>query len=108
MTIRALMLPVLLLLALTGAPFGMGRMMDAGNHSMAAMNHSQMGHADHSDIPAHDSSTLHFAMCAACFAVSTGDNLPPERIKLHETAVALPSAILHGEALLPDLPPPRA
>jgi hypothetical protein len=108
MTIRALILPVLLLLALTGAPFGMGRMMDGAHSSVQVMNHSQMGHMNHGDAPAHKSSTPHFMMCAACFAVSVMDSSPPERLQAREIVIALPSAILHGEVLLPDLPPPRA
>ena len=95
-------------IALIGAPFGMGRMMDSGHQSMQTMDHSQMGHMNHGDAPAHKSSTPHFMMCAACFAVSANDGLPLERIELLEIAISLPASILHGEALLPDLPPPRA
>lgn len=98
---------VLLALALIGAPFGMGRMMDHAHQTMAAMDHSQMGHMQHGDTPAHKSSAPHFMMCAACFAVSTGYSLPSERIELREIVIALPSAILHGNSMLPDLPPPR-
>jgi hypothetical protein len=96
---------ILLALALTGAPFGMGRMMDGAHASVQVMDQSQMGH---NDLPTHKSSTPHFTMCAACFAVSTGYGMPLEQIELREIVIALPSATLHGKSMLPDLPPPRA
>ncbi len=99
---------VLLALALTGAPFGMGRMMDGAHASAQAMDHSQMGHMNHGDAPAHTSSAPHFVMCAACFALPVNAVLPLERIAFSENLNTLPTTILYGEALLPDLPPPRA
>jgi uncharacterized protein involved in copper resistance len=99
---------ILLALALVGAPFGMGRMMDGEHTSVQVMDHSQMGHIKHGDAPAHKSSTPHFMMCAACFAVSVMDASPPERLQTREVAITMPSAIFYGGDLLPDLPPPRA
>jgi hypothetical protein len=108
MTIRALILPVLLLLALTGAPFGMGRMMDGAHASLQATDHRQMGQIHQGEAPTHEPSTPHFVTCAACFATPVGDGLLIEALELRETALALPTTILHGKSLLPDLPPPRA
>lgn len=108
MRIYSALATLLLALALVGAPFGMGRMMDGAHASVQAMDHSNIGHMNHGDAPVHKSSTPHFLMCAACFAVSVSDALPFERVELREIAIARPALILHGEALLPDLPPPRA
>lgn len=108
MSIHSALATLLLALALTGAPFGMGRMMDGAHASEQAMDHSQMEHMNHSEAPVHKSSTPHFMMCAACFAVSAQSSSLPEPVKLREIVSMLPISILHGNTLLPDLPPPRA
>ena len=100
---------LLLAFALTGAPFGMGRMMD-GAHSQS--QHAAMAGMDHGgkiggEAGDHKSNTPHFMMSAACFAAPVSAAQPLERIAFTETLHPLPTVILHGKALLPDLPPPR-
>jgi hypothetical protein len=104
-----LLLPLLLLIALTGAPFGMGRMMDHAHQTIAMVDHSAMGHQGmhHGEAPADKPSTPHFMMCAACFTVAPAMGLQAETIALAERVTRLPTTILHGKSLMPDLPPPR-
>ncbi len=108
----AALLYFILAIALTGVPFGMGRMMDGGNHTRQAstlvIDHSAMGPMKHGDAPAHDPSTLHFVLCAACFAAPVVAAPPPERIAFRQAVAAIAALKLHGKSLLPDLPPPRA
>jgi hypothetical protein len=104
MKYHRLIFPMLLLIALTGAPFGMGRMMDGAHHTMQMADHGRMAH---DDTPMHKSSTPHFVMCAAWFDIYVGETLSLERLARNETMQWMPTVILHGTALLPDLPPPR-
>ncbi len=101
-----LILPLLLLVALTGAPFGMGRMMDMpGSHGAA---HASAMHGMHHDSePAHKGSAPHYMVCAACAAAPYSVNASFEFVVLPaELAVPEPSA-LSGTHLLPPVPPPK-
>ena len=110
MNIRRLILPLLILVALIGAPFGMGRMMDTAHGStqhsaMAGMDHGDMVHGKTGD---HKSNTLHFVVCSASVAV--GPVAPAaQMLSFAIERRQLPAAkILHGNSLLPLTPPPRA
>jgi hypothetical protein len=105
MKLHRLIFPMLVLIALTSAPFGMGRMMDGAHQAMQVMDHSRMAH---DDMPMHKSSIPHFVMCAAWFAVLPDETSPFLPIVLNETIAWMPHVILHGIARMPDLPPPRA
>jgi hypothetical protein len=112
MNLSRFILPMLLLLALIGAPFGMGRMMDKAPghaplhqaHEMAAM----MPGMDHGPTPSHKDSTPHFMVCAASVAVSPP---VPDALLLGfklETFRPAVLAELDGIRFLPPVPPPRA
>ena len=109
-----LILPLLILVALIGAPFGMGRMMDAAHgqmqvHSqhnlMAGMDHSDMVHGKMAD---HKSDTLHFAMCSASVAMQTTAPAPQLLDFEIERPLMVADNALRGNGLLPLTPPPRA
>lgn len=98
--------------ALTGAPFGMGRMMDTEHasvmHDAHAMAHHGHRQPDAGHIPGHDPAAPHFAACAACAA-----HLPltGEAAQIAVLSGALQTGTtprLSGIPALPDLPPPRA
>ena len=108
-------LPLPILVALIGAPFGMGRMMDgAHSQSQSAHNeHAAMAGMNHGDkiggkVGDHKSNTLHFVMCSATVAVQVAapaaQLLSFEIERPHQVA----AAALHGKGLLPLTPPPRA
>ncbi len=109
MKIARAILPLLMLVALIGAPFGMGRMMDGqANHSaihqMAGMAHGM----DQGSTPAHEPSAPHYMVCSACVAGPVL-NIVPVRIALEDEAPRLPhSKTLNGTRYLPPVPPPRA
>ncbi len=103
-------LPLLVLVALIGAPFGMGRMMD-GAHS--PVQHAAMAGMDHGDMVGgkagdHKPNTLHFVMCSATVAFQAAE--PVAQLLSFEIVRPLmdADAALHGNNLLPLTPPPRA
>lgn len=103
-------LPLLILVALIGAPFGMGRMMD-GAHSHN--QHTAMAGMDHGDMVGgkagdHKPNTPHFVTCSATVAVQA---VAPAAQLLSfeiERPLMVADAALHGNGLLPLTPPPRA
>ena len=105
---------VILALAIAGAPFGMGRMMDTAHdmhamhgmtHDMSAMNHDM----DHDmDMPRHDAAAPHFMVCAACVAAMPQSVVPVQIAVLTGVLKSGHSQRLQGMKALPDLPPPRA
>jgi hypothetical protein len=103
-------LPLLILVALVGAPFGMGRMMDgAHSHSqhvaMAGMDHGDMIGGKFGD---HKPNTLHFVMCSATVAVQAAAPLVQLLSFQIERPLMVADAALRGNSLLPLTPPPRA
>ncbi len=106
---RVLMM-VFMAIALAGAPFGMGRMMDNAHQSAysTADAHLDHGAMHHGKAPVHDASKPHFVACAACATVPVEADLLAMDVTINEQVKPMPSAILHGNGLLPDLPPPRA
>ena len=101
---------LIIAIALTGAPFGMGRMMD-GAHDMAAMqgmSHNMSAMHHDTDMPKHAAAVPHFMMCAACVA-AVPDTLSMAQIAVL-TGVLKAGFIpqLEGVRAAPDLPPPRA
>jgi hypothetical protein len=99
---------LLLALALTGAPFGMGRMMDTA-HAAAAMHVGHgAAHQDHSSQQTdHKSSAPHFVVCAACVAAVSQALVPVQIATL--TGVLKSGFVpqLKGLRAVPDVPPPR-
>jgi hypothetical protein len=95
---------VVIAFAISGAPFGMGRMMDQAHahqtmHAAHGMNHGEM--------PTHKSSSPHYMICAACVAAGVPDLSSYDPVVLNATLnVSEPSA-MEGAHLLPPLPPPR-
>jgi hypothetical protein len=93
-------LPMLLLFALTGAPFGMGRMMSG--HAASAHQHHQ------SNAPDKSAPHVTFMVCAACAGVSA----PAQDLAVPAFSLeALTPAVLlepDGQRSIPLLPPPRA
>lgn len=103
-------LSLLILVALIGAPFGMGRMMD-GAHSQS--RHAAMAGMDHGDMIGgkagdHKPNTLHFVMCSATVAVQAA--APEAQLLCFEIVRPrlVAEAALQGNGLLPLTPPPRA
>lgn len=97
-----------IVLALTGAPFGMGRMMDgAAGHSAMAHMDSMQG-MDHGDMPAHKPSAPHYVVCAACVAVPVIQLVPVRIVAMAEKPDFLAAKTLDGTRFLPPVPPPRA
>ncbi len=108
MRLTRLILPLLLLAALIGAPFGMGRMMDsaAGHAAMAHMDHMQG--MDHGSMPTHEPSAPHYMVCSACVAAPV-IQLIPVRLAAMADKPEFPVAMtLDGTRFLPPVPPPRA
>lgn len=101
-----LLLPLLLLIALTGAPFGMGRMMDLPS-SHGAMHVSSMHDMRGGGEPAHKSFAPHYMVCAACAATSNFANTVFEPYVLSAGLAALEPSALSGTHLLPPVPPPK-
>jgi hypothetical protein len=103
-------LPLLILVALIGAPFGMGRMMD-GAHlqsqhtAMAGMDHGDMVGAKAGD---HKPNTLHFVMCSATVAVQAAAPMTQLLSFEIERPLMVAAAALRRADLLPVTPPPRA
>jgi hypothetical protein len=100
MNVSRLILPLLLLLALTGAPFGMGRMMSG--HAGSAHQHHQ------SNAPDKSAQHMTFMICAACAGVSAPEQdlaVPAFSLEALTPAVLLEP---EGERSIPLLPPPRA
>jgi hypothetical protein len=113
-SIMARLFPMLLLaLALAGAPFGMGRMMDGahGPAHAAMLDHSaHAGHHRGQDLPAadHPATTPHFTLCAACIgAVAQSPQPVMLAVMTGRIEAAMPD-LLTGIAKLPPTPPPRA
>ncbi|MGB8818246.1 MAG: hypothetical protein WCC66_10045 [Rhizobiaceae bacterium] len=103
---------MLLALAITGAPFGMGRMMDAGA-GHATMHHA--GHTfgtmpgmDHGSTPAHQSSAPHYMVCSACVAAPVIFAETVRMAAISETQDMPDDNRLDGTRFLPPTPPPRA
>lgn len=99
---------LLLALAITGAPFGMGRMMDTVHAGHSVHNHHAMsGHHGH-DAPAHDANVPHYVACAACAAAMT-DGAPAMQLMVLQGALeaAIPDAMV-GIIFVPLTPPPQA
>jgi hypothetical protein len=92
---------LVLALALIGAPFGMGRMMDqAGTHqTMHAAMHHDGGLA-------HKSSTPHYMVCAACTAFVVESPAFELTVLEAELMATVPSS-LSGTHFLPPVPPPK-
>jgi hypothetical protein len=99
---------VLLALAITGAPFGMGRMMDTAHagHSIHA-SQQMSGHHGH-DVPTHKTDAPHYVTCAAC-AAATVDVAPDIQLMVLQGTLqaAIPKAMA-GIISVPLTPPPRA
>ena len=100
---------LLFALALTGAPFGMGRMMDTAHATYSQTGHiaHETGHSGQPQ-PEHPAQTLHFTLCAACVA-----SLPemPAAVFLLVLTAPLQTArppVISGLRALPPTPPPRA
>ena len=92
---------IILALALAGAPFGMGRMMDGahGAGHMAGM------HGD--SAPQHDRSAPHFMVCPA-FAAACAPDIADTLIAILAEAPRLAAVTpIDGMQLLPPVPPPR-
>lgn len=99
---------VLIALALTGAPFGMGRMMDTAHAAVDMHEGYGAAHQHHgSQQPDHKSSAPHFVVCAACVA-AVPQALSPVQIAVL-TGVLNSGFVPHFEGLraAPDVPPPR-
>ena len=108
MRLIRLMMPFLLLAALIGAPFGMGRMMDgAAGHSAMAHMHQMQG-MDHGDMPAHEPSAPHYVVCSACVAVPVIQLVPVRIVAMADKPDFLAAKTLDGTRFLPPVPPPRA
>jgi hypothetical protein len=104
--IPALLL-MLIALALTGAPFGMGRMMDnSAGHSMIHQAH-QMDGMDHGSAPSHDPTAPHYVVCSACLAASAPDAFPVRIILEGDGPISGDLSGIKGSQLLPPVPPPR-
>jgi hypothetical protein len=97
-------LPLLLALALLGAPFGMGRMMDQA-HAHQTM-HAAHG-MQHGTEPPHKSSAPHYMLCAACVAASAPDTSAFDPIMLTTAIDSAEPAALNGMPALPPVPPPK-
>jgi hypothetical protein len=96
-------LPLLLALALLGAPFGMGRMMDQA-HAQQTM-HAAHG-MQHGTEPPHKSSAPHYMICAACVAASAPAPSAFEPIVLTMALESAEPSALSGVPALPPVPPP--
>jgi hypothetical protein len=94
-------LPLLLSLALLGAPFGMGRMMDQVHQTMHAAHGMQ-----HGTMPEHKGSTPHYVICAACVA-SIPQSPDFELTVLDAELTATVPSSLSGTHFLPPVPPPK-
>ena len=108
MRLSQCILPMLLLIALIGAPFGMGRMMDsvAGHDAEYHMTH--MHGIDQGKIPAHDPSTPHYVICSACVSAPPFAAEPVRLVLEAEVPGSLIAKTLNGTGFLPPVPPPRA
>jgi hypothetical protein len=104
------LLPLFILVALIGAPFGMGRMMDGAHlHS----EHAAMAGMDHGDmiggkVGDHKPNTLHFVMCSATVAMQAAAPMAQLLSFEIERPLIVADATLRGNGLLPLTPPPRA
>jgi hypothetical protein len=97
-------LPLLLALAIIGAPFGMGRMMDqVGAHQTMHASHDMQ----HGAMPVHKNSTPHYMICAACVAAGVQAFSAFDPIVLNATLDDAEPSVFHGADLLPLLQPPR-
>ena len=96
---------LLMIFALTGAPFGMGRMMDRGHMNAHGAGHMATAHGE--SAPQHDRSTPHYMVCPA-FAAACAPGLAYSVIFiLAETPRLAAVTPLQGMQLLPPVPPPR-
>jgi hypothetical protein len=95
---------VLIAFAISGAPFGMGRMMDQ-THAHQTMHAAQ--HMHHDKMPAHKSSSPHYMICAACVAAGVPDLSAFDPIVLNAALDASEPSPMEGAHVLPPLPPPR-
>jgi hypothetical protein len=95
-------------LALIGAPFGMGRMMDSAP-SHAAMTHlDHMQGMDHGKMPSHEPASPHYMVCSACVAAPVVHLVPVRLAAMAEKPDFLAAKTLDGTRFLPPVPPPRA
>jgi hypothetical protein len=108
MRLTRLVLPLLILAALIGAPFGMGRMMDndKGHASMQHMDHMQG--MDHGQMPSHEPSAPHYMVCSACVAAPVIHLVPVRIAAMAEKPDFLAAKTLDGMRFMPPVPPPRA
>ena len=99
---------VLLAFALTGAPFGMGRMMDNAHagHSMHSGKHASGHHGQ--ETPAHKADVPHYVACPACAAATVDASLDRQLMVLQGTLQAATSNAMAGIISVPLTPPPRA
>lgn len=98
----------LLALALSGAPFGMGRMMDTAHagHATHISQHVSGHHSD--DVPVHKAGVPHFMACAACAAAMVDASPDGQLMVLQGVLEAEETTPLTGVHALPLTPPPRA
>ena len=108
MRLTRFILPLLILAALIGAPFGMGRMMD-GFASHSTMQHTDhMQGMDHRQKPAHEPSAPHYMVCSACVAAPVINPVPVRIAAMVEKPDFMAAKTLDGTRFLPPVPPPRA
>ena len=107
MRLARLALPLLMLIALTGAPFGMGRMMDsaAGHDAEYHMNH--MGGTEHGKMPSHEPSAPHYMVCTACIPAPAIHAEIVRLVAMEETRSLIAVERLDGTRFMPPVPPPR-
>jgi hypothetical protein len=95
----------LLAFAITGAPFGMGRMMDTAHAAHASQHMS--GHHGH-DLPTHNADVPHYVACAAC-AAAIADAAPAIQLMVLQGALEAATAnAMTGITSVPLTPPPQA
>lgn len=101
-----------LALALIGAPFGMGRMMDvsAGHATMHQADHGSGNLTDknHGSTPAHQPSTPHYMVCSACVAAPVTLTEAIRILAFSDMPRFTEETVLSGTRFLPPTPPPRA
>ena len=103
-----LLLPILLLIALFGAPFGMGRIMDSAAGHAAEYHMNNMGGMEHGKMPSHEPSAPHYMVCAACVAAPIVHAVPVRLVAMAEKPILIAVEQLDGTRCMPPVPPPRA
>jgi hypothetical protein len=98
---------LLLAFALTGAPFGMGRMMDTAHagHTMYSGQHASGHHGQ--ETPAHKADVPHYVGCPACAAAPMDASLDRQLMVLQGALEAEESKLFTGMRAVPLTPPPR-